>query len=359
MEFAGKKRVTRFFLGANSPQGFFSLYDGFTNPREGDFLWAIKGGPGCGKSSFMKRIGAAAESAGLDVEYIHCSGDPDSLDGVYLPQRRVAYVDGTAPHVTEAVYPGGASLYLDLGRFYDTGALKERLGEIIEINTTYKTLYDRAYVSIAASAAVNPKTMPGLAGEGEISAVKRRARGAAAREFGGPGRERGKKKYRMLSAFTCQGAVFYSETVSELCGRVYSLDNEYGLAEIYLREIEREAEERGVDTIICPDPLSTGRLEAVLVPALSLGFIARGEAELGGESYRHVRLDAMTDKNNLREKRPRIRACAKFRGELLSDAGAALVEAKALHDKLEKIYNPHVDFSGVYALADVHINALI
>ena len=36
----------------------------------------------------MKRIGAASEQAGYDVEYVVCSGDPSSLDGVYIPELR-------------------------------------------------------------------------------------------------------------------------------------------------------------------------------------------------------------------------------------------------------------------------------
>ena len=118
--------VTRYFLGGNTASGFVSFYGQFCRGPE-DFLWVIKGGPGCGKSSFMKTIGKAAENAGLDVEYVLCSGDPDSVDGVYLPALHTGYADGTAPHVLEAVTPGAAGLYLDLGQFYDRIALqKER-----------------------------------------------------------------------------------------------------------------------------------------------------------------------------------------------------------------------------------------
>lgn len=94
--------VTRYFLGGNTASGFVSFYGQFCRGPE-DFLWVIKGGPGCGKSSFMKTIGKAAENAGLDVEYVLCSGDPDSVDGVYLPALHTGYADGTAPHVLEAV----------------------------------------------------------------------------------------------------------------------------------------------------------------------------------------------------------------------------------------------------------------
>ena len=87
--------TTEYFLGANSGDGFASLYGGFCC-APGDFLYIIKGGPGGGKSRFMRRIGRSAEERGLDVEYILCSGDPDSLDGVYIPELSLGFADGTA-----------------------------------------------------------------------------------------------------------------------------------------------------------------------------------------------------------------------------------------------------------------------
>ena len=50
-----------------------------------------------------------------DTEYILCSGDPDSLDALLLPQLGVALVDGTAPHVVEPKYPGVVDRYVKHG----------------------------------------------------------------------------------------------------------------------------------------------------------------------------------------------------------------------------------------------------
>lgn len=88
----------RFFLGANSPAGFYSLYDQLIDPAEAAGVYILKGGPGCGKSTLMRLVAAQAEERGLKVEYIPCSGDPDSLDAVIFPERKAAIVDGTAPH---------------------------------------------------------------------------------------------------------------------------------------------------------------------------------------------------------------------------------------------------------------------
>ena len=97
----------RYFLGANSPDGFYSLYDQLIDPAQAEEILILKGGPGCGKSSLMRRVGQAAQEHGLAVEYIVCSGDPDSLDAVILPQQGTAIVDGTAPQGVVTAGPGG------------------------------------------------------------------------------------------------------------------------------------------------------------------------------------------------------------------------------------------------------------
>lgn len=88
----------QYFLGANSPTGFYSLYDQLIDREAAGGLYILKGGAGCGKSSFMRRVARHAEAAGYTAEYILCSGDPDSLDGVVFPELKTALVDGTAPH---------------------------------------------------------------------------------------------------------------------------------------------------------------------------------------------------------------------------------------------------------------------
>ena len=88
----------QYFLGANAPAGFYSLYDQLLPPERAQAVYILKGGPGCGKSTLMRRVAGWAEEAGLETEYILCSGDPDSLDALVLPALGTALVDGTAPH---------------------------------------------------------------------------------------------------------------------------------------------------------------------------------------------------------------------------------------------------------------------
>jgi len=139
----------KYFLGGNTAAGFYSCYHHFCTPEDG-FLYVIKGGPGCGKSSFMRKIGAAAEKNGYDVEYVLCSGDPDSLDGIFIPQLKLGYMDGTAPHTADPTCPGVCGAYLDLGSFYDSDALQKEKDAILLCNDLYKGHYQKAYTILAS-----------------------------------------------------------------------------------------------------------------------------------------------------------------------------------------------------------------
>ena len=52
----------QFFLGTNTGAGFVSLYSAFAAPEDGAFIWYIKGGPGNGKSTLMRRRRARGRS---------------------------------------------------------------------------------------------------------------------------------------------------------------------------------------------------------------------------------------------------------------------------------------------------------
>lgn len=94
----------RFFLGANTPQGFVSRFDQLADPTDGWREFVIKGGPGAGKSTLMKRVADFAADRCGQVELIHCSSDADSLDGVILPDIKTSIADGTPPHAGAPQY---------------------------------------------------------------------------------------------------------------------------------------------------------------------------------------------------------------------------------------------------------------
>ncbi len=335
------------FLGSNSANGFHSLYDGFC-AGDGDFLRVIKGGPGTGKSNFMREIGRAAEEAGHNVEYILCSGDPDSLDGVYIPDLHLGYVDGTAPHVLDPAVFGADGDYLNIGAHCATGGVFSRSSELREYTAGYKAYYKRAYELLAAAARVSPALTMAYVTDEERSSARYRAAGIASREL--PKSHSplsGGAQYRFLGGLTCKGRMLVKDTLSALCPKLFLLDNRLGLGFEFTAEMARQALERRASAIICPHWLCPERTEAVLFPELGLGYTATDPLAEYPEQHRRLHLDRMVNAETSRALRPQLREDEKLEERLLTRAGQCLAASKAVHDQLETVYRPYVDFEAL------------
>ncbi|MBR2054617.1 MAG: ATPase, partial [Clostridia bacterium] len=101
------------YLGSNTAEGFFGYYNNLQAAAERAVI--IKGGPGVGKSTLMKKVAAHYEEKGLTVHYYHCSGDPDSLDAVFVQENGFLMADGTSPHVLDPIRPGARDGILKIG----------------------------------------------------------------------------------------------------------------------------------------------------------------------------------------------------------------------------------------------------
>ncbi len=342
-----------YFLGANAPTGFYSLYPQLLPPEEARAIYILKGGPGCGKSTLMRRVGARMEEEGLKTEYTLCSGDPASLDALLLPELGVALVDGTAPHVVEPKYPGAVERYVNLGECYDSRALWARRKELMDCMSGYKGCYQRAYRCLGASAEISEDLRATLLTPELSEKLAKRARGILSREL----RKKrdvtgGQVKQRFLGAVTHLGPMCLFETALAQCPRVYELVDSYGLAHEMLIHLLAGASAGGWDTVACPDPMAPDRLAHLLVPERGLAFLTSTTAlPLPGKPYRRIRLDAAADRELLRRSRPRLRFAKKVSAALVEEAVDSLAQAKAMHDELESIYNPYVDFDRVEEIA--------
>ena len=339
----------QYFLGANSADGFVSLYDGLR--QEGEFLWILKGGPGCGKSTFLRYVAAAAERAGYEAERVLCSGDPDSLDAIRIPALRCCFADGTAPHVLEPDIPGASSLYIDLGRFCNTDGLRAKESELRSLLLRYRSLYAKAYRLLSAA----DNCMRVIEAEPALIPLRNHAReravSFAARHLPRHGGDGGEREL-FLSAVCYLGRLRLNDTAEQLCNTLYYIENDLGLAEAYLGTLHAEAAARGLRVIRCPDPIRPDKTEALLLPELSLGFIVtrRGESEVQ-KQHRHIRLDSSPAAAALRAD---SRYLLRHAQELTADAVSALADAKAMHDELEQLYHPHVDFDAVLREAEAY-----
>lgn len=142
-----KGKIVRVFPGSNTRKGFFSFYDSVLNGL--DKIFILKGGPGTGKSTLVKRIGLLMADRGFNVELLCCSSDNNSLDGVIVPQLKVAIVDGTRPHIIDPKYPGVVEQIINLSDFWDNSKLQRFKEEIISTSQKKAASYCQVYENLA------------------------------------------------------------------------------------------------------------------------------------------------------------------------------------------------------------------
>ena len=138
---------TEFFAGVNTENGFKGYLEEYF--WDADRLYIIKGTPGSGKSTLMKRLASDCEKKGFLVWRILCSSDPASLDGIYLPEKRTGIADGTSPHVLEPKYPLAKEILFDTGRFIDAKKLDKE--GIISLSCHKAECYKKGYGYIKAA----------------------------------------------------------------------------------------------------------------------------------------------------------------------------------------------------------------
>lgn len=348
-----------FFLGANSGEGFYSLYDQLLNGRFDDLL-ILKGGPGCGKSTFMRRVGAAMEQVGERVVYINCSGDPDSLDGAIFLDRNAAIVDGTSPHVLEPTYTVASERYVDLTRFYDVDAAKARRAEIVALSDEYREHYRSAYHILRAVDEVASERRTALHAQMDVAKLARRVNAILARELRGEGSGSGRVDRAFLGGLTHRGDICRFDTVETLCPRIYELNDSAGLGAEMLKAVCDVASERHFDVIACPAPDRPRELQHVLIPEKGVAFItSNARIPYEGKPYRRLRLDAMAEEKLTRAQKAKLRFARHVETSLRDEAVSVLANAKHAHDALENAYHPCVDFEGVTALAEQEIDRIL
>lgn len=343
-----------YYLGANTPEGFASHYTALFHDRRIRNLVIIKGGPGCGKSTLMRHVAAAAKERGCDTEQILCSSDPDSLDGVIIPKAGLALVDGTAPHVVEPPLCGLGAWYLDLGKFYNGSVLEQNSTALLDAKEKNAACYPLCYLALrsakAASDGLHKIAKTALPPDTLTETKARLLPRLLPQNADG-----GDVLHRFVSAITPKGLL----CTALPCATVYPIRDSYGLSAPLLEGICADYAAAGHTVIRAYDPLSPNQLQAVQVPALDTAYVISSRLfPLAGQNAPWLDLDALVAQRLTYEQEQRLHALEQLRSSAVHEAVRYLTTAKRHHDALEDAYRPSVDFVGVAEIAESVVQTL-
>ena len=337
------------------PDGFISRFDQLMDDKDLRRMIILKGGPGVGKSTFMRRLHAALTQNGSCSTLYFCSGDPDSLDAVAIPEHGLLILDGTAPHIVDPKIPGARDSMINLGVCLNEEALRPRLAHV------RTCMVDHAACSRHARAfmqSIRSLTQDNAASIAECMDLQRLrhitdALIAAALTEHAPPAEQPKMRSVITDALTPKG---------ELClltdgqyPRVIRLARHFAMdLTPVLRALSATALRAGCDVWEHLSPLCPGSLLHVSVPAL--GLLVTTAENLTSEQTFDFSVCLPVGSLLRRE-------CAleQTRGGIIrhtQHAVSAMAQAKQLHDELETFYVPNMDFTRWQTIFDETLQTL-
>ena len=338
-----------YFLGASTPMGFYSLFSELYEPENGWRLYIIKGGPGTGKSTLMKKIAAECDRRGKLCERIHCSSDPLSLDAVIIPSLKVSIADGTKPHTLEPQYPGVSEGIVDPGRFRNDRILRKDSENIIRLTKENSLQHKKCADFLSAAGSADNDTSSVVLSALRIERLHKFSEKLAEAKITAVSDKKGRVQKRFLSALTPEGLVLFRDTFADSCSKRIVLSDSFGFASsVMLRILSMNAVQKGLDCILCYCPMSPQyKPEHLIIPSLGLGFYTANRWH-PDDFEPFVRVDCMRfyDQATLNRHKNRIAFNKRSRDELISEAVNRLSAAKVIHDELERYYIEAMDFDG-------------
>lgn len=332
-----------YFAAVNSGEGFVGFFDEIFYAPEITRRYVIKGGPGTGKSSFMRRVAMHAQMKGREVRYYYCSSDTDSLDGVVI-DGRTAFLDGTSPHTCETVLAGACDELINLGAFWDRERLIGQREKLYRLASQKKTAYLRAYRYLAAAraiGAVEKSYAEGVTDKAKlISAVSR----VSSRQCAGASLP----QRAQMAAFGAHGRVRLG-TLRAAAKEIYAVEDYYGAGGLYMAELKRACASRGTRMLVSYDTVDQSVPDEILLCESGELFRLCTRAD---EGERAVSCARFVRRDSLCGIRSAFRAARQARNSVLSLAESELASAGHIHAEAEAIYASAMDFSGVQRLCE-------
>ncbi len=355
------KPIKKYFVCANSCNGFVNYFP--SNLDGMDRVYILKGGPGTGKSTLMKKVGESFAAAGEQVEYIYCSSDSSSLDGVILRDRKIAIVDGTAPHVVEPKAPGAVEEYVNLGTAWNRNMLAEHKTEIMSVSAQISERYSEVYRLLAEAKAVHDRwekiyldninfdTLNHISEDLNTEVLHDMAESD----------KKGKSVHRFFGALTPDGSVNYIENLTEDISVRYFIKGRPGTGKSsIMKKLAARANDCGIDAEVYHCSFDPDSLDMVILPSLDICiFDSTAPHEIFPSRNGDIILDVYdaavkpgTDEDNA----DTLYEISKEYDAPIERAKKLLAEIHSLHNELEGYYIKAVDFSMIDGITKRLIN---
>lgn len=335
-------KVRKLFPGANTANGPFNYFD-YIIPSNVKRIFCLKGGPGVGKSSIMKKIGKEFIEMGYDVELHYCPSDPSSLDGVVIKDLGVVLLDGTAPHIVDPKDPGAIDEIINLGEYWDVKKLEENRDGIVACGKDIGESFKRTYKFLKSAEPIYKdieEKYTQCMDFGKINLFTEKFIEELFKEVKSTGKYK-KERHLFGTAITPVGHLDYADSILSQASKVYHINGEVGMGKTTLmKKIYNKALEKGMEVEVYHYPLIKEKIETIFIKDLGVGITISSIFE--GKNT--IDLNTYMDEEKFAKFEEEINFDKKILDELINYAISNLKKAKAKHDVIESYYVPSMRF---------------
>ena len=320
-----------YFLGGASPCGFETA---FWQEQRGAYGIYLKGGPGTGKSTLMKKIADAF--SGERISLYHCASDPHSLDAVVLEDRGIFAADATAPHESSTPLPFVTGELLDLAQGLRRDVLADAQAEIRRLYAENQALHGQVRKGLAGIAAMEDL----IADAGASALLREKLHGYAnrigKRLFPRKTGTSGRLLHRQCCAITPAGRLTLLPPDFEV---MLMQDAYFAAGEQLLADLAERAVQCGLTAEITRSQTRAQRpITHLVIPQLRLALIAAPQppAEIPQTAVTVIRMQRFYQPEILRAHRALLRFCAKTASLTADRTTVLLADALRVHEALER-----------------------
>lgn len=354
-----KGNIRKMFPGGNTSKGFKSFFD-YVIPKNVNIIFCMKGGPGVGKSSLMKKVAKEMLDRGYDVDLYPCASDPSSLDAVVIKDLGAVMLDATSPHIVDPKNPGAIDEILDLGKFWNRKGIEDNKEEILKCNKEVSRLFKIGFKYFEAAAPIAYEIQSKNTDCMNFGEVNKLTTELINSIFEGciPSKEYKPMIHLFGSALSPIGHVEYTDTILKDVKNIYYLEGDLGTGKsTLLNKIASKCEEYGIEVEVFHGPLLPEKIETILIKDLDIGITT---SELFKDSNKKViNLNLLMDEDKHKKYKGELEFSNNMLSELVNYGLLNINRAKTEHDKLEKYYIPNMDFEKVNELKDLLIERII
>ena len=349
-------KIRKLFPGGNTANGSFNFFDNIIQDNI-NRVFCLKGGPGVGKSSLMKKIAQEYIKKGYDVELHYCPSDPSSLDAVLIQKLGVVLLDGTAPHVVDPKDPGAIDEIINLGDYWNVEPLEDNKDKIIECSKSISESFQRAYKYLKAAEPIYYDIeyrykncmdfgKVNLATEEFIEKIFKDVQSSGILK---------KERHLFATGITPIGHVDYTDSILSEAKKVYYLKGDIGTGRsTFLTKVYNKALEKGMEVEVYHYPLIKEKLETIFIKDLGIGITTSNAFE----NSETIDLEQYIDKDKLLKYEDEIFIDKKIFDEMINYGISNLNKAKAKHDVIEAYYIPNMKFDEIDKFKDELLNRI-